>query len=84
MLSAEFLPASSRTSKGDCGFYQRSLERSNQITFLRAMKTYLNFSRIYERSYPITGFVIDLDSLLDVDKDNRRYNIKESMIRDVF
>ena len=41
------------------------------MAHLKAMKTYSDFSRIYETSYPITGFVDDLDSLLDVDKDNR-------------
>ena len=84
MLSAEFLPASSRRSKGDCGFYQGGLERNNPMTSLKAMETDSDPSRIYERSYSITGFVGVLDAILDVDEDNRWSGKTKFIIKNLF
>ena len=70
-LGVDLLPASSRTSRGDCGPSTRGKSCSDLITTFKTMKMYSDFSKICGRLSPITGFVHHLGAILDVDGENR-------------
>jgi len=73
-LDLDFLPASSRTSRGDCGPSTRGKSCSDSMTTFETMKMYSSFSKICGRLSLITGFVHHLDAILDVDRENRWRN----------
>jgi len=73
-LDIDFLPASSRTSRGDCGPSTRGKSCSDLMATFKTMKMYSGFSKICGRLSPITGFVHHLDAILDVDGENRWRN----------
>ena len=73
-LDIDFLPASSRTSRGDCGPSTRGKSCSNLITAFKTMKMYSGFSKICGRLSLITGFVHHLGAILDVYMENRWYS----------
>jgi len=73
-LGIDFLPVSSRTSRGDCGPSTRGKSCSNLMTAFKTMKMYSGFSKICGRLSPITGFVHHLGAILDFDGENRWRN----------
>ena len=82
-LDIDFLSASSRTSRGDCGPSTRGKSCSNLMTVFKTMKMYSGFSKICGRLSRITGFVHHLDAILDVDGENRWRNEWRTMSENV-
>ena len=69
-LDVDFLPASSRTSKGDCDPFTRGKSCSDLMSTFKTMKIYSGFSKICGRLSPITRFVHHLGAFLDIDGEN--------------
>jgi len=82
-LDIDFLPASSRTSRGDCGPSTRGKSCSDLMTTFKTMKMYSSFSKICGRLSAITGFVHHLGAILDVDGENRWRNEWRTMSENV-
>jgi len=70
----DFLPVSSRTSRGNCGPSMRGKSCSDLMTTFETMKMYSGFSKTCERPSPITGFVQHHCTILDVDRESRWSN----------
>ena len=70
-LDIDFLPASSRISRGGCDPSTRGKSCSGLMTTSKTMKMYSDFSKICGRISPITEFVHHLGAILDVDGGNR-------------
>jgi len=80
-LDTNFLPASSRTLRGDCSPSTGGKSCSGLMTTFKTMKMCSDFSKICGRLSPITGFVHHLDAILDVDGENRWRNERRTMIK---
>jgi len=77
-LHSEFLPASLRASKDNCGHCTDDRCCGNLLTTFKTMKMCSDFLKIYERLSPNTRFVGYLATLLDADIDSRRYSKRQS------
>jgi len=69
-LGVDFLPASSRTSRENCGCCTRGQGCSDLLTTFKTMKTYSGILKICGRLSPITEFVHNLRNILDVYREN--------------
>ena len=68
---AEFLPASSRTLKGDYGLCLRSQGCSTLVTMFKMKKKFPRPSKIYGRLSSITRFVHSPSTLLGVNREQQ-------------
>ena len=71
----DFVLASSRTSRGNCGHYELQ-------TMFKTMKMCSGFLKICGRPSPITGFVHHLGTISDIDRENRWCNERQAMSKD--
>ena len=74
-FSAEFLPASLKASKGNCGLWLRCPRRPP--------KKFAGSLRTYERLCLITRFVHDPKKLADVNMGNRWHDKRKHRVNDV-
>ena len=77
-LRSEFLPASSRSPRDNCGCYMGGHYGSDLPTTFKTMKMCSGFSRTYKRPSPATRFVDDLGTHIDADRDSRRCSKQRS------
>jgi len=81
-LDIDILPASSRTSRGNCGPSTRGKNCNDLAKTFETMKMYSGFSKTCERLSPITGFVQHHCTIINVDRENRWCSERRTMSKD--